>query len=206
MQNFKFVLDNYHESLSQHSVDRLAELYEGKYGSRALKLHKKAKRDPAGNNPVLASLRPDRYFGCLSEKYLDELERFTHSYKEDVLCVSEKTEVTKRKFTELMYLKASRALADPGEAVGILAAQAIGEPSTQVCWVYHPYNCSTVVWVPGQDWEESVLSMRNLAVEMRKIEFNHEIVYLSRHLVYIFPFPRMAMPDDAQHVSFCWAE
>ena len=41
-------------------------------------------------------------------------------------------EVTKKKFTELMYLKASRALADPGEPVGVIAAQAIGEPSTQV--------------------------------------------------------------------------
>ncbi len=35
-------------------------------------------------------------------------------------------------FTRLMQLKYQRALAAPGEAVGVLAAQSIGEPSTQV--------------------------------------------------------------------------
>jgi DNA-directed RNA polymerase I subunit RPA1 len=35
-------------------------------------------------------------------------------------------------FTRLMELKFLRALAAPGEAVGVLAAQSIGEPSTQM--------------------------------------------------------------------------
>lgn len=37
-----------------------------------------------------------------------------------------------RKFKSLMYLKYRMTLAEPGESVGVLAAQAIGEPSTQV--------------------------------------------------------------------------
>lgn len=32
----------------------------------------------------------------------------------------------------LMYVKYSRCLVDPGEAVGLLAGQSIGEPSTQM--------------------------------------------------------------------------
>lgn len=32
----------------------------------------------------------------------------------------------------LLHLKWQRALCDPGEAVGLLAAQSIGEPSTQM--------------------------------------------------------------------------
>jgi DNA-directed RNA polymerase I subunit RPA1 len=31
-----------------------------------------------------------------------------------------------------MYLKSMRSLVDPGEAVGVLAAQSVGEPSTQM--------------------------------------------------------------------------
>ena len=41
--------------------------------------------------------------------------------------------LTKEKLEQLIYLKCVRTLADPGENVGILAAQALGEPSTQVC-------------------------------------------------------------------------
>lgn len=33
---------------------------------------------------------------------------------------------------QLLYYKWQRALCDPGEAVGLLAAQSIGEPSTQM--------------------------------------------------------------------------
>ena len=32
----------------------------------------------------------------------------------------------------LLYLKYMRSLADPGEAVGVIAGQGIGEPSTQM--------------------------------------------------------------------------
>ena len=35
-------------------------------------------------------------------------------------------------FARLMELKYLRALAAPGEAVGVLAAQSVGEPSTQM--------------------------------------------------------------------------
>lgn len=33
---------------------------------------------------------------------------------------------------DLLYVKWQRSLCDPGEAVGLLAAQSIGEPSTQM--------------------------------------------------------------------------
>jgi hypothetical protein len=35
-------------------------------------------------------------------------------------------------FRDLMLLKFMRSLAAPGEAVGVIAAQSIGEPSTQM--------------------------------------------------------------------------
>jgi DNA-directed RNA polymerase I subunit RPA1 len=35
-------------------------------------------------------------------------------------------------FQQLMELKYMRSLAEPGEAVGVLAAQSVGEPSTQM--------------------------------------------------------------------------
>lgn len=47
-------------------------------------------------------------------------------------CAAAPSGVSAEKFRQLMYLKSMRALADPGEAVGVMAAQAIGEPSTQM--------------------------------------------------------------------------
>jgi len=41
-------------------------------------------------------------------------------------------DLTPKKFRALMELKYLRSLIDPGEAVGVLAAQSIGEPSTQM--------------------------------------------------------------------------
>jgi DNA-directed RNA polymerase I subunit RPA1 len=39
---------------------------------------------------------------------------------------------TAEQFRELMYVKYQASAAQPGEAVGLLAAQSIGEPSTQM--------------------------------------------------------------------------
>merc|ERR1719468_74763 len=38
----------------------------------------------------------------------------------------------KSKFKDTMYLKVQQASVDPGEPVGVIAAQSIGEPSTQM--------------------------------------------------------------------------
>merc|ERR1719347_1374147 len=38
----------------------------------------------------------------------------------------------RQKFREMMYMKAQSSLVEPGEPVGIIAAQSVGEPSTQM--------------------------------------------------------------------------
>ena len=45
---------------------------------------------------------------------------------------NKKDTVTSRKFRALMWLRYVHSLVQPGEAVGLLAAQSIGEPSTQM--------------------------------------------------------------------------
>jgi DNA-directed RNA polymerase I subunit RPA1 len=48
------------------------------------------------------------------------------------LFAQDSEDLTAKKFRALMELKYLRSLIDPGEAVGVLAAQSIGEPSTQM--------------------------------------------------------------------------
>uniref|UniRef100_A0A182YBR8 DNA-directed RNA polymerase subunit n=1 Tax=Anopheles stephensi TaxID=30069 RepID=A0A182YBR8_ANOST len=79
-----------------------------------------AKRVPRCPDPVGAIFSPDSHFGVLSEK----LDALVQEYKRTVTPLHD--------IDELMQVKGSSSLAAPGEPVGVLAAQSIGEPSTQM--------------------------------------------------------------------------
>lgn len=70
---------------------------------------------------VTSQFPPNRYFGAISEAAEDILEKFLKS-----------SDCDREKARDLMYVKSARSLADPGEPVGLIAAQSIGEPSTQM--------------------------------------------------------------------------
>lgn len=88
-------------------------------------------------DPVLSKLQADRHFGAVSEKFSDLIRTYTQANPDRCLnsddnVFEENGKLPAYRFKNLMYLKAFRALAEPGEAVGLLAAQSIGEPSTQM--------------------------------------------------------------------------
>ncbi|KAG2381839.1 hypothetical protein C9374_006223 [Naegleria lovaniensis] len=74
---------------------------------------------------------PWNYFGAVSESFQTKLDKYIETTKKTTL-----TDTTKKfspeRIKRLAYLKYLRSLANPGEAVGILSAQSIGEPSTQM--------------------------------------------------------------------------
>ncbi|XP_053314114.1 DNA-directed RNA polymerase I subunit RPA1 [Spea bombifrons] len=90
---------------------------------------KKSSRLP---DPCLAAWRPDLYFGSVSETFEDQIEQFGRQWEAQTKCGPEKTKLSFDRLKTLLHLKWQRALCDPGEAVGLLAAQSIGEPSTQM--------------------------------------------------------------------------
>uniref|UniRef100_A0A665T9M1 DNA-directed RNA polymerase subunit n=1 Tax=Echeneis naucrates TaxID=173247 RepID=A0A665T9M1_ECHNA len=74
--------------------------------------------------PSLGVFRPDVSFGSVSENFHDITEKYLQSRGS----MSQDT----HSLRQLLHYKWQRALCDPGEAVGLLAAQSIGEPSTQM--------------------------------------------------------------------------
>uniref|UniRef100_A0A4Y0BEV1 DNA-directed RNA polymerase subunit n=1 Tax=Anopheles funestus TaxID=62324 RepID=A0A4Y0BEV1_ANOFN len=82
--------------------------------------HDYVKRAAHCPDPVAAAFSPDAHFGVLSEK----LNELMMKYK--------RTQKPIHNIEELMQVKGSEAFAAPGEPVGVLAAQSIGEPSTQM--------------------------------------------------------------------------
>uniref|UniRef100_A0A182N9R4 DNA-directed RNA polymerase subunit n=1 Tax=Anopheles dirus TaxID=7168 RepID=A0A182N9R4_9DIPT len=96
-----------------------------KLQKRWRKLEPAAKRDYEKRaahcpDPVAAVYPPDAHYGVLSE----QLEELGRKYK--------RTQKPLHSVDELLRVKVSESLAAPGEPVGVLAAQSIGEPSTQM--------------------------------------------------------------------------
>ena len=79
---------------------------------------KKATRCP---DPLISKCKPDNCYGSVSEYF----EKLIAGYLKD------KPE-RKEDFTRVMHVKSLTSFAAPGEPVGLLAAQSIGEPSTQM--------------------------------------------------------------------------
>ncbi|XP_030650182.1 DNA-directed RNA polymerase I subunit RPA1 [Chanos chanos] len=94
-----------------------------------MKYIKKASRCP---DPCLTTHRPDITFGSISETFDSIIESYLSqcNVKQDHNgCPGD---LHTERLRQLLQLKWQHALCDPGEAVGLLAAQSIGEPSTQM--------------------------------------------------------------------------
>ena len=85
---------------------------------------RKALSKPEKYPPVTSEFWPTKYLGSCSEAF--------HKALEEYLAANPPHLLSEPQFRTLMWMRYMQALADPGEAVGLLAAQSIGEPSTQM--------------------------------------------------------------------------
>ncbi|XP_062856932.1 DNA-directed RNA polymerase I subunit RPA1 [Trichomycterus rosablanca] len=124
------------EGLSGESVNgrdnatlQLLDLWRTLNDSKRAKYLKKTSRCP---DPCLAVNRPDISFGSVSETFDSVTETYLSQYniKQETYTAAELLDP--ERLRQLLQLKWQRALCEPGEAVGLLAAQSIGEPSTQM--------------------------------------------------------------------------
>ncbi|PKU48663.1 dna-directed rna polymerase i subunit rpa1 [Limosa lapponica baueri] len=90
---------------------------------------KKANKCP---DPSLGVWRPDTYFASVSETFENGVEDFINKWESENRQSYMHPALSSDRLKDLLYLKWQRSLCDPGEAVGLLAAQSIGEPSTQM--------------------------------------------------------------------------
>lgn len=141
LREFEFCVNNYESLLQKHrpkSVDNLDAEEALEYAKKVRKHLKKHADEPhwaqtPKYDPVLSLYNPSRYLGSVSEKFQDQLDTFIKNNQH--LFSSKKGKdglVTEKKFRALMQLKYMQAVIDPGEAVGIIASESIGEPSTQM--------------------------------------------------------------------------
>ncbi|ODV83616.1 hypothetical protein CANARDRAFT_9435 [[Candida] arabinofermentans NRRL YB-2248] len=143
MYQFKFFLDNYNALLEKYSPSSIEHLDTETALSYNKKVKKSAKKQSSmahheqenKYDPTISVYSPAKYLGSVSDKFESDLEKFID--ENESLFISSKEAkstggITAKKFRALMQLKYMRSLINPGEAVGIIASQSVGEPSTQM--------------------------------------------------------------------------
>ncbi|KAL8175800.1 UNVERIFIED_CONTAM: DNA-directed RNA polymerase I subunit RPA1, partial [Gekko kuhli] len=143
-KQFPFIVDNYKKELASGTAQipsgelingrepKTLQLLERWYGlneTRRRKYQKKAAKCP---DPCLGIWQPDIYFASVSETFEKDVENFLTEWNTQNKLGCCKSELPSERLKDLLHLKWQQSLCDPGEAVGLLAAQSIGEPSTQM--------------------------------------------------------------------------
>ncbi|KAI9472443.1 MAG: hypothetical protein EXX96DRAFT_584119 [Benjaminiella poitrasii] len=134
-------------SFSAHNFEALSQKYNPKAALESLETKegegyaKKALKKPNKYDPALSVYNPGKHLGVVSERFAIAMKDYIDK-NPDSMPFEKNTEVskntaryaglTKSKFKALMNLKYLHSLVEPGEAVGLLAAQSVGEPSTQM--------------------------------------------------------------------------
>ncbi|KAF2236298.1 beta and beta-prime subunits of DNA dependent RNA-polymerase [Viridothelium virens] len=138
LYDFKFTANNfmavfeqlgYRDNIQYFKNDEAAD-----YNKAAIKKVRKT-GNVAAMDPVLAKYNPGRWAGSTSEKFYNEIRAYIESNNDKLIRDKKKGitgTVSKASLTGVCDLKYLRSTIEPGEPVGIVAGQSIGEPSTQM--------------------------------------------------------------------------
>lgn len=127
LQAFKFLTENCAALRKRYKEDEVKEKLSSEEVAQFRQDH------DTDQEPVLHHFLPGAHFGALSEKLYDNARKYIQDNPDELLSKDKgKGKVRRRDFQSLVSLKYLNCLIQPGEAVGIIAAQSIGEPSTQM--------------------------------------------------------------------------
>ncbi|KAH9869363.1 hypothetical protein IAQ61_006569 [Plenodomus lingam] len=137
LKDFKFQAQNF-LSLAQalQTQEAFAQVFSPEAAEHNKKAAKKARKgDVTAMDPVTALYSPSRFSGSTSEAFLNAKKEYCEKNPDKLLKNKKKDpegEILKKSFEQMLDLKYLRSLVEPGEAVGVVAGQSIGEPSTQM--------------------------------------------------------------------------
>ncbi|KAI1178150.1 DNA-directed RNA polymerase I subunit RPA1 [Nemania sp. FL0916] len=147
LHDFEFVLRNQTSQVHRLGIAERGwdqDIYESK--DYVQKYQKKAIKQATGNDPkcldpIQTEFNPNRHAFATSEKFYQKVSDYIKTNKHGL--IKEKGQkhssnttlqaLVPRKYAEkLFHSKYLSSLVEPGEAVGIVAGQSVGEPSTQM--------------------------------------------------------------------------
>ncbi|KAL8775598.1 MAG: hypothetical protein Q9209_000094 [Squamulea sp. 1 TL-2023] len=141
LTDFKFLAENYLSVAAQLNLraefDKLQDVGASDWNKKAMKLVKKS-GDLGKMDPALAQYNPGAVYGSTSEAFASKSRTYCDENPHGLIKDKRNKKngpngtIKKRTFQTLLDVKYMKSVVDPGEAVGIVAGQSIGEPSTQM--------------------------------------------------------------------------
>ncbi|KAJ1517641.1 hypothetical protein HMI54_001065 [Coelomomyces lativittatus] len=157
LTQFQFCVENHAALNLRYKPGDLVGKMDERKAHKLRKAFKKEKKEalqlhhPSLAHKITSTVQSElslyAHLGSVSDKFYDQLKHYQHANPEGLICKKKKktsssssmsssmhapTSLSVDGFEGLMYLKYIRSLVEPGEGVGILASQSIGEPSTQM--------------------------------------------------------------------------
>jgi DNA-directed RNA polymerase I subunit RPA1 len=148
LREFKFAAENASALIRELNITpEIKKIYGDEAGEYNVKTLKKVKKAASSGkqvpDPALSIWNPGVHPGSTSEKFLSAFRHFCESDADGVLkprkdkkskAEEDKDDrrITKKGLETLLNIKYLRSVVDPGEAVGVIAGQSVGEPSTQM--------------------------------------------------------------------------
>ncbi|QIW96250.1 hypothetical protein AMS68_001768 [Peltaster fructicola] len=140
LSNLTFMAQNY---MSLFHSFNLTQDYDKVIGSDAAEVNKKAEKvyrrtgDLGASDPAISIYNPAQHAGAISEKVLANVRQYVEDNPDQLLRDKKKNipgsgKLTKKNFQAILDLRYMRSVVEAGEAVGVVAAQSVGEPSTQM--------------------------------------------------------------------------
>ncbi|KAB8211273.1 Largest subunit RPA1 of eukaryotic RNA polymerase I RNAP I N-terminal domain protein [Aspergillus parasiticus SU-1] len=137
LKDFDFLASNYKSIISQVNSSDFHTLENeevGEWHKDAMKKVRKTGKVDA-MDPVLSIYHPGGNLGSTSELFAQAVKKYEDGNPDKLLKDKKKSIegiLSKKSFGNMMNMKYLKSVVDPGEAVGIVAGQSIGEPSTQM--------------------------------------------------------------------------
>lgn len=147
LKEFKFAAENSSALMRELNVtEEFKKIYSDEAGDYNVKTLKKVKKAASSGkrvpDPALSIWNPGVHAGSTSENFLGAFREFCETNPDGVLkpkkdknkAEDDKDDkrITKKALETLLNIKYLKSVVDPGEAVGVIAGQSVGEPSTQM--------------------------------------------------------------------------
>ncbi|KAK0706639.1 hypothetical protein B0T26DRAFT_756117 [Lasiosphaeria miniovina] len=140
LKDYEFLLQNLDSELAQikYSEPGTQKFFEHK--DEIIKRMKSAIKSSGGHkaplDPVTSEFDPACVGFATSEKFFSHMMGYVKTNKDGLIRdkkdAKKKSQVTRKTAEKFLAAKYIRSLVEPGEAVGVVAGQSVGEPSTQM--------------------------------------------------------------------------
>ena len=120
LKNFEFIAQNTEALLAKYNYKSVKQTLD--FSRFKQRIQEKVVRK---DGKIVDYFKVSKIPGKMSESAKKAMNQFIQNYKKS-------TETLPKRLRRLIALKYLRSLMSPGEAVGVIAAQSIGEPSTQL--------------------------------------------------------------------------